>query len=555
VITRATALVLLVVAVLVPARPAGAIDAPAPGWVSENQSEFGEARIAGTPDGLLVTRPAFGVIQRWRFGHDPENIVTGVHPGLVAYDPAADGVVFTSDDKLLRAVDGKVTTLATQPVGYFGLAVAPDGTVYFSHWVDWRDTTKEMAVSAIAPTGQRRDVVSGIDYLTSLAVEPDGQLLIGHNTRIHRVVDGELQTIAGSTSYCTSPDPCGDEGPATAARFSEITSMVVGDDGSIYLTEHRNARVRVIRPDGIVHDLLGSFSECVKRERFDCLPNLGATSAIQKVVSLAVSGPNLFAIDQDDARRWTRLLQVYDVAQAPTVPPQGYRMIASDGGVFSFGWSPFHGSTGDLHLASPIVAGRSNGAGGYWFVAGDGGVFTFGDAQFFGSSAGTTGSPVVDMAVRTDGRGYTLVERNGSVTQFGLVTTLHLRDLPPYAAIVNEGDEAMRPVAERPSTLPRLNVPIVAAHATKSGNGTWYVASDGGVFTEGDAGFFGSTGAMRLNQPVLDLIPTPTEQGYWLIAADGGVFTFGDAQFMGSMGAVRLNRPVVAGVAGSVASG
>jgi hypothetical protein len=37
--------------------------------------------------------------------------------------------------------------------------------------------------------------------------------------------------------------------------------------------------------------------------------------------------------------------------------------------------------------------------------------------------------------------------------------------------------------------------------------------------------------------------------GYWLVAADGGIFTFGDAQFFGSTGAIRLNRPIV-GMAG-----
>ena len=33
--------------------------------------------------------------------------------------------------------------------------------------------------------------------------------------------------------------------------------------------------------------------------------------------------------------------------------------------------------------------------------------------------------------------------------------------------------------------------------------------------------------------------------GYWLVASDGGVFSFGDAQFCGSTGSVRLNKPIV----------
>jgi hypothetical protein len=91
----------------------------------------------------------------------------------------------------------------------------------------------------------------------------------------------------------------------------------------------------------------------------------------------------------------------------------------------------------------------------------------------------------------------------------------------------------------------RLNRPIVGMAATPDGRGYWLVASDGGVFTFGDAGFYGSTGAMRLNRPIVGMAATPDGRGYWLVASDGGVFTFGDAGFYGSTGAMRLNAPVV----------
>jgi hypothetical protein len=70
------------------------------------------------------------------------------------------------------------------------------------------------------------------------------------------------------------------------------------------------------------------------------------------------------------------------------------------------------------------------------------------------------------------------------------------------------------------------------------------VAADGGIFSFGDAAFFGSTGDIRLNRPVVDMAPTPSGRGYWLVASDGGVFSFGDADFFGSTGGIRLNRPV-----------
>ena len=90
-----------------------------------------------------------------------------------------------------------------------------------------------------------------------------------------------------------------------------------------------------------------------------------------------------------------------------------------------------------------------------------------------------------------------------------------------------------------------LNAPVVGMAATPSGLGAWRVASDGGVFTSGDAHFYGSTGAMHLNQPIVGITGTPTGRGYWFVAADGGVFTFGNARFHGSTGAMHLNQPIV----------
>jgi hypothetical protein len=65
--------------------------------------------------------------------------------------------------------------------------------------------------------------------------------------------------------------------------------------------------------------------------------------------------------------------------------------------------------------------------------------------------------------------------------------------------------------------------------------GYWMVSRDGGIFSFGDARFFGSTGAFRLNQPIVGMAASQTARGYWFVAADGGVFSFGDAHFYGSL--------------------
>ena len=53
-----------------------------------------------------------------------------------------------------------------------------------------------------------------------------------------------------------------------------------------------------------------------------------------------------------------------------------------------------------------------------------------------------------------------------------------------------------------------------------------------------------------LDAPVVAMASTPDGAGYWLMGADGGVFTYGDAGFFGSAGASPLNKPIVGVAAG-----
>ena len=212
------------------------------------------------------------------------------------------------------------------------------------------------------------------------------------------------------------------------------------------------------------------------------------------------------------------------VGAAPTSLGFGYWLVAGDGGIFAFGGAGFEGSTGGLTLNKPVVGmAATPDSNGYWLVASDGGIFSFGDAAFYGSTGGIVlNRPVVGMASTPNGDGYWLVASDGGVFAFG--------DAHFY------GSTGSTP----------LNKPIVAIVPTVDGRGYWLVASDGGVFAFGDAHFYGSMGGTPLNQPVVAAMSAPDSLGYWLVASDGGVFSFGDAQFYGSTGAIKLNAPVVA---------
>ena len=86
------------------------------------------------------------------------------------------------------------------------------------------------------------------------------------------------------------------------------------------------------------------------------------------------------------------------------------------------------------------------------------------------------------------------------------------------------------------TTLHGLAAPLVGMAATPDGLGYWAVASDGGIFSFGNAAFEGSTGGIHLNAPIVGMAATSSGHGYWLVASDGGIFAFGDAAFFGSMG-------------------
>ena len=59
------------------------------------------------------------------------------------------------------------------------------------------------------------------------------------------------------------------------------------------------------------------------------------------------------------------------------------------------------------------------------------------------------------------------------------------------------------------------------------------MASDGGIFAYGDAGFFGSAGGIQLNKPVVGMATDVATGGYWLVASDGGIFAY-NAPFDGA---------------------
>ena len=244
----------------------------------------------------------------------------------------------------------------------------------------------------------------------------------------------------------------------------------------------------------------------------------------------------------------------------------GYRLVASDGGIFSFGNAKFSGSLGGQAISSPIVglASMPYTAGAYWMVSADGQVYSFGGATNYGSALGVASAPIVAMATTADGDGYWLVDNSGRVYAYGDAKSYG--DLPSIGVAaativgisstidgggywITESNGAVYPFGDAQALGDMaghpLNKPVVGIATTPDGGGYWLVAADGGIFSFGDAHFYGSTGNLVLNKPMVGIVTTPDGGGYWLVAADGGIFSFGDAHFYGSTGNLVLNKPVI----------
>lgn len=89
----------------------------------------------------------------------------------------------------------------------------------------------------------------------SIAFDHEGRLLIAdtYNHVVRRVDhNGIITTIAG-----TVPGHGGDGGPAAKAQINLTMAVAVGPDGSIFISDAANSRIRQVRPEGTIQTIAG----------------------------------------------------------------------------------------------------------------------------------------------------------------------------------------------------------------------------------------------------------------------------------------------------------
>ena len=146
------------------------------------------------------------------------------------------------------------------------VAAGPDGSLYIADttnrrirrlWPDGIITTVAGAANAGFGGDGGPAIAAGIGYPRSIAVGPDGSLYITADTypSVRRVgPDGIITTVAGTATTGYS----GDGGPAVEASLNSPYGIAIGPDGSLYIAELGNSRIRRVGPDGIITTVAGN---------------------------------------------------------------------------------------------------------------------------------------------------------------------------------------------------------------------------------------------------------------------------------------------------------
>lgn len=147
-----------------------------------------------------------------------------------------------------------------------GIAFAADGTIYVADELAnrVRAIRPDGVVIPIAGTGAEgfggdggKATSAQLHGPRNLAVGPDGSLYIADagNHVIRRVrPDGLIETIAGTGEEGFS----GDGGPASAAKLNRPRGVAISADGTLYIADTGNERIRRVAADGTIATIAGT---------------------------------------------------------------------------------------------------------------------------------------------------------------------------------------------------------------------------------------------------------------------------------------------------------
>lgn len=286
-----------------------------------------------SPAGYIGTAAGVG-IPGFAGDSGPATLAELNQPGGVAVH--TDGTLFIADsaNDRVRKSTGAIRTVAGGGTGGDGglatraqlaspraLAVGPDGALYIAE--TYGNRVRVVGRDDIIRTVTRERV----ERPSGLAFDARGRLYLSESNVVRRLDAGGLTVIAGSGAGGFA----GDDGPATQARLGAPSGIAIGPDGSLYIADTYNHRVRRVvwlRPQVTIGSATVQPGETLGVEGWGFRP--WATSATISARSTDAATPTVVELGTArlSAGRFRAVIAI------PTRLPSGrYRVGAGDGAV------------------------------------------------------------------------------------------------------------------------------------------------------------------------------------------------------------------------------
>jgi hypothetical protein len=372
-------------------------------------------------------------------------------------------------------------TIANTGSGLIGLAIAPDGSLYF---VDHATGVIEHAVASsntwtLTSTGI---AITGDTY-AGIAISTGGNLFYDDYSSgiVYEAVSNGSNGFGSPTQLATSA--------SNGANYLTVDSY-----GNVFYVDSQNASLYEIPLNsnstyGATTPLLTGLASYAVGMGIDSLDNFYVQNSLY------------------DLEEYTSPLQAQSSSTITINSSPPPTSSSGPGGTYTVSATPNTGPNTSSNTNITVTIDPSTTANcsalnlTVTFIApgackvnitrgGDGTYAPYQTSQTFVIGYGSPRTVGALLAPDPTGNGYWVATQSGSVTAYGAASSY--------------GSESGQPI----------NAPIVGIVASPDGKGYWLVGSDGGIFSFGDAQFYGSEGGRSLNAPVVGMEVSADDSSY-----------------------------------------
>jgi sugar lactone lactonase YvrE len=233
------------------------------------------------------------------------------NPGGVAVD--SNGNIYIADGNRIRKIDDNdnisvvFSTDSSSTTSIKSLAIDKDDNVYFTNGSRIDKLTSNGNSSIIAGNSTDTDFINGngttarFDIPRGIAVDKTGKFLFvadSNNSVIRRInmttSANTVTTFSGSSSFGFL------DGPATTAKFNNVRGLAIDSNGTLYVTDINNRRLRMVDANGFVRTIAGNGD-------FSSEDGTGTNSSFTNPDGLAIdsTGNILYMTDENMIRKIT----------------------------------------------------------------------------------------------------------------------------------------------------------------------------------------------------------------------------------------------------------